>query len=644
MKKIYKFIIINLVLIIILFIAVTLYGNLSPKINIKDTNNIILYDNKELPYFTSKNGYYVKLNDISKNLINATIASEDKNFYKHHGFDYPRILVALKNNILHRNLNEGASTISQQYVKNLFLDFDKTFKRKLDEALYTIRLEAKYSKDEILEGYLNTINYGHGIYGVGGACKYYFNKDCKNLSLSEATTISSIPKSPSNYNPIDNYDNNRKRKSIILNLMVKDKMISLNDKERAEKDSVNLVGKKGENDERYLYYKDTVLKEFKDIPDISHDFNNLGMLKIYTYLDKDSQDSLINNINNELKNDRELQVASVMLDPSNGSVLALVGGRSYNKSEYNRAVSSKRQVGSTMKPYLYYAALENGFTTSSQFISEKTKFNLDNNNIYEVHNYNDKYANRPISMAAAVSYSDNIYAVKTNMFLGSDALINVANRVGITSSLRACPSLPLGTSEINIMEMAGGYAAFANLGYKVKPHLIKKIVDRRGHIIYQNNDIKTLTLNSNLTFILNNMLTSTYDKNFIDYNVPTALGLSTKLKHTYALKSGTTDTDEWYIGYNKKAVLAVWLGYDNNKEIGKIALNAQNIWYKTIENYEKNMKDVWYKAPKSLSPVFVDPISGNPINDDREKKKLMYFVKGSEPNNTIQVFDEKMNN
>ena len=250
-------------------------------------------------------------------------------------------------------------------------------------------------------------------------------------------------------------------------------------------------------------------------------------------------------------------------------------------------------------------------------------------------------------MAAAVAYSENIYAVKTHLFLGDDALINVARRVGITSKLEKIPSLPLGTNEINIIEMASGYSAFANLGYKIKPHLIERVEDIDGNILYECNHDKEMVLNSTLTFILNNMLTCTYDSTFIDYNYPTAISLANKLSHTYSIKSGTTDTDNWYIGYNNNIVSAVWIGYDDNTKLKTNEYKyAQNIWFNSVEGYDigKDNKDIWYTVPNNVSSIFVDPISGKPVTDDLSKKKLMYFLKGTEPNITDQVFDEISSN
>ena len=396
-----------------------------------------------------------------------------------------------------------------------------------------------------------------------------------------------------------------------------------------------------------MHFYDAVIDELETIDSIPNTYTDISGLKIYTTLDLDAQKQLEKNIEESIPKNSEIQTASVMMNPQDGGILALVGGRDYNKSSYNRATKSMRQVGSTMKPYLYYAALESGFTTSSSFTSEATTFSFNNQEDYTPKNYNDTYGNKAISMAAAVAYSENIYAVKTHLFLGEEALINVARRVGITSKLEPVPSLPLGTNEISIIEMAAGYSAFANLGYKVEPHLIEKIVDENNNVLYQSKKEKSLVLNSSLAFILNNMLTSTYDVNFIDYNYPTAVSLSSKLTHTYALKSGTTNGDNWNIGYNSDVLCAVWMGYDDNRSLNTNEYKySQNIWYKSIEAYEKDKdnNDVWYKVPKNVSAVFVDPISGKPVTNDVQKKKLMYFIKGTEPEISDPVFDEIISN
>ena len=644
-KKCIKF----TILCTILFIAgAFLYVKLSPKVQINTANNMTLYDCNEVAFFKgNESKEWISLDDVSDYVIKATISTEDKNFYKHFGFDFLRILKASYINIINGKTVQGASTITQQYAKNLFLDFDKTWKRKWDELWYTLRIESNYDKDEILEGYLNTINYGHGKYGIENASKYYFNKSASDLTLAEASILSGIPKAPSYYSPLINFELAKERQYSILDLMVKNGIITA--KERDEAYNENLIFSHNSNDEditSLMYYYDAVIEELNSISAIPKSFNDNSGLKIYTNLDIEAQRNLEKNVYENIPKESEIEVSSVMMNPDTGGIIALVGGRNYNVSSYNRAIQSKRQVGSTMKPYLYYAALESGFTTSSSFTSEATTFSFENQKDYSPKNYNDVYGNKPISMAAAVAYSENIYAVKTHLFLGMDSLINIAKRVGIQSELEEVASLPLGTNEINILEMAAGYSAFANLGHKVKPHLIEKVVDSKGYVLYQAENEKELVLNPSLVYILNNMLTVTYDPLFIDYNYPTAVGLSSKLTHKYALKSGTTNGDNWNIGYNNDVLCAVWIGYDDNRSLNTSEYKySQNIWYKTIEKYEsgKSNDEVWYELPSNVSGVFVDPISGKPVTNDTQKKKLMYFIKGTEPLATDPVFDEILN-
>ena len=649
MKKLFNFFCFLFIIFVITIIGCFLYVKLSPKVTINSANNISLYDTNKTIYFKgNESKEWVDLDDISDYLIKSTIYTEDKNFYKHFGFDFLRIGKAILTNITSHSTNQGASTITQQYAKNLFLDFDKTWKRKWDEMWYTMRIEANYSKDEILEGYLNTINYGHGKYGIENASKFYFNKSSKDLDLAEASMLSGIPKAPSIYSPIINFENAKKRQLIVLNALVSNGIISSSEKDEAYSEELTITANSDkENLTSINYYIDAVMNELESIDSIPRNYIDYNGLKIYTNFNYDIQSSLEENVKNTFPDDSKIETSSVVMNPENGGIMALIGGKDYNNSTYNRAISSKRQVGSTMKPYLYYAALENGFTSSTAFTSEKTTFPLENGKTYSPVNYNDKYGNKAISMATAIAYSDNIYAVKTHMFLGYDALINVARRVGIKSKLESVPSLPLGTNEINIIEMAQGYAAFANEGYKVEGHFIEKIENGKGEVLYEYKKNKELVLNSSLVYILNNMLTATYDPLYVDYNYPTGIGLNGKLTHTYALKSGTTNGDNWNIGFNKKIVCAVWVGYDNNKELSKKDYKyAQNIWYKTVESYEKNMKDedVWYEKPKNVVGMLVEPISGKPATESEKKQKLMYFLKGTEPKETDTTFDEITSN
>lgn len=644
-KLIFKSVRLFIIIAVVFAGSCYVYAKFSPKLTINSANNIILYDkNENIVFKGSESKEWVELDNISKNVINATVYTEDKNFYKHFGFDFLRIGKALITNISNGSNKQGASTITQQYAKNLFLDFDKTWKRKWDEMWYTMRIEANYSKDEILEGYLNTINYGHGKYGIENASKYYFGKSASELNLAEATILAGVPKSPSNYSPINNFEVAKKRQLTILNMLVNNNIISESEKNEAYNQELFFIEEEEKESLTSInYYQDAVIDELNSIDTIPKNYSEVNGLRIYTSLDYELQSTMEKNISDTFPDDSTLETACVAMNPETGEILALIGGRNYNESTYNRATSSSRQVGSTMKPYLYYAALENGFTASSAFISEKTTFPISDGNTYSPINYNEKYGNKAISMGTAIAYSDNIYAVKTHMFLGNDALINVARRVGITAKLENIPSLPLGTNEINIIQMATGYSAFANLGYKVTPHLIEKVIDGNGNVLYEANDDKDLVLNPSLVYILNDLLTATYDPLYIDYNYPTAISLSGKLKHTYSLKSGTTSSDNWNIGYNKNIVCAVWVGHDDNTELVTSDYKyAQNIWYKTVEEYEKNLdeNDGWYEKPSNVVGVLVEPISGKPVTDDSQNKKLAFFLKGTEPKATDPTFDE----
>jgi len=604
----------------------------TPKIEITRNQSYYLYDNEGELIFN--NYSWVSLDEISDDLIQATLSTEDRHFYKHMGFDYVRIVKAIISNVTSGSLSEGASTITQQYARNLYLNYDKTWERKIEEALLAFELETHYSKDEILEGYLNTINYG-GVFGIENASQYYFNKSADELTLAEASMLAGIPQSPSNYSPLYNLDLAKKRQKTVLTLMYNNNEISEDEMNDAINVELSYVGNKNENiTSGRLYFKDAVLNELSTIASIPSSILETGGIKIYTTMDSDAQINLENSVNS--KEFGELQVASVMIEPDNGEVLALVGGVDYNTSQFNRSINARRQVGSTMKPFLYYAALESGFTSASSFISEKTTFSFSSNKKYTPKNYNDKYANGPLSMGSAIAYSDNIYAVKTHLFLGEDNLVTIANRVGISEKLVAVPSLALGTEEISLIDMVTGYASLANMGNKVNSHLIKKIEDSNGNVLYEYKNELVNILNENLVFILNEMLTYTYDKDFIDYNYPTLIGLLPKITNKYAIKSGTTDTDMWIIGYNQDVVLGIWTGYDDNRAIesGDSSFH-KDIWIETMEGYFKEKETSWYDVPDNIVGVLVNPLTGEISKSGDKKKKLFYFLKGTEPHEDV---------
>ena len=582
---------------IIANIGFYVYAFITPKFNINTKNSIIIYDdNLDNIIDNSKKNDYVKLNNINDNVKNAIISVEDKNFYKHKGFDYLRIIKALFINLKSNKIKQGASTISQQYIKNLYLTFDQTLKRKMKEAVLTIELETHYSKDEILEGYLNTINFGSGKYGIKEASLYYFNKEPKDLSLEEATILVGIPKNPTYYNPIKNYNNAKKRQKDVLLSMVKNKYITKEKMNEIYKKEIVFYAIDNKEDLSSInYYKDAVMNELKSISNIPTDLTEISGLKIYTNLNKNTQKLLEDNINNEM-NDTTMQVASVVIKPQTGKVVALVGGKDYNESQYNRVVFSKRQVGSTIKPFLYYSALENGFTPSSTFLSEKTTFNI-GNTTYSPKNAGNIYANKEISMLSAIAYSDNIYALKTHLFLGEETLSKTIKRVKIGATVGQNASSALGTTEINMLDYSNGFITLANEGKHESPHLIEKITDYNGNIIYEYKYKNEYILNKKYVYILNNMLTSTYNYSLVNYTSPTLISIKNDLDGKYAVKSGSTKNDYWTVGYNKDYLILVWSGNDNNAPLKSTeSKKTKKIWAKTISNIYDNTNS-WYEIP-----------------------------------------------
>lgn len=632
-----RFIIKSLIFLFITFVVIIVglytYAYFSPKLDLKTSGSLYIYDNKnELLYQGSRSNEWANIDEISDYLIEAVIAVEDKNFYKHNGFDYMRIAKAMLINIKNKGIVQGASTISQQYIKNLYLDFNQTWSRKIEEAFLTLELEVHYDKDDILAGYLNTINYGQGNMGIVNASSYYFNKKPSELTLEEAIILAGIPKNPSRYNPVSNYDESIKRAKIVAQAMFNNGYIDEAMLNNLFKEKIDIYGQtKSNNLQMVMYYQDAVLNELNNIKSIPSSLIESGGLKIYTSLDLEVQKNLEENILANLTDD-DLQVASVIVEPSTGKVMALTGGVNYAKSQYNRALKSKRQVGSTMKPFLYYAALENNMTMSSTFRSEETTFHLSNNKTYSPQNAGNIYASKDITMAAAVALSDNIYAIKTNLFLGVDKMIEVAKRTGINASLSEVASLPLGTSEINILDFATGYNTFASGGYKKELYFIQKVEDLDGNVLYEHVDERKLVLNPNYTFILNEMLTSTTNEAFIDYTTPTALNIASKLTHKYAIKTGSTDTDYWIVGYDPNALVITWTGYDDNKPVeSKTRNQTKKAWASTIEYVLKDKDNSWYEIPKNVIAIPFDAVTGN-VTDNKNKSTLFYYVKGSEPN------------
>lgn len=595
--------------------------------------NIELYDNnnnKYLSYSNNKKQSYIKLDNVSPYLIKAFISIEDKRFYEHHGVDIIRIGGALISNIKNSGITEGGSTITQQYVKTLFLNSEQTWKRKINEAMIAIKFESLYTKDEILEGYLNAIYFDHGIYGVEDASLYYFGKHASDITLKEACIIASIPKGPAIYSPIKNPDNNAKRTTLILNEMMNDKVITIDEYDNAIKDNPKIIGINLNNEALNApYFQDLVIKELNNYPDMLK--VAYKGLKIYTTLDSELYQSMVKSINYRIP-DTDIEVAMYAMDPSNGHVLSVIGGKDYEKSSYNRATSSIRQPGSSIKPFLYLSAIESGFTPATTFKSEPTTFYYQGK-AYAPTNYADIYANTDVSMLYAIATSDNIYAMKTHLFLGPDVLASTLQRFGFSGNIPTdLPSLALGTKEVSVQELTEGYAILANLGIKVKPTIITKITTFDDEVLYEVPSQKTRIANESDVYILNETMTSIFDRN-LTYNIrPTGVVVSSLLSHKFSGKSGSTDTDNWMVGYNPDIVLSVWTGYDDNRKItmSKDLRFGKYIWADVIENYARRKPNTWYNAPSDVIGIDLNPMTGF-YASFTDYNKPVYFRKNNIP-------------
>ncbi|RSD27178.1 transglycosylase domain-containing protein [Mesobacillus subterraneus] len=579
--------------------------------------------------------YWVALKDVSPHLINATISIEDKSFFAHNGFDYKRIAGAALADLKAMAKVQGASTITQQYARNLYLEHDKTWKRKATEAMYTLRLEMNYTKDEILEGYLNTIYYGNGAYGVQAASRYYFGKDAKDLSLAEASMLAGIPKGPNIYSPFASFEKAKQRQQTVLYTMKVNGYITDVSAKKAQSEKLELVGKH-QHDRLGTapYFQDAVRNALKNSLNFDDRTISLGGLRVYTTLNLEQQEIAEASIDKMVSEDSDIQAGFVAMNPKNGHVQALVGGRNYEESPFNRAVQAVRQPGSTMKPILYYAALENGFTPSTTMKSQLTTFMFDDGRSeYTPHNFNNKYAEDDITMAQALALSDNVYAVKTHLFLGEDTLIETAKRFGIKSDLSNVPSLALGTSGVRVIEMANAYSILANGGKEVDPVLIKKVENHKGEVIYEYKGEEKEVLKPELASVMTHMLTGIFDNKLNGYSSVTGSTLIKKMTRPYAAKSGTTETDSWMVGYTPQLVSAVWTGYDKGKPIELTVEKsyAKNIWLEFMEKALDDEPAKKFKAAKGTVSVLVDPSNGKLASEGCPVTRETLFVAGTEP-------------
>jgi len=545
------------IILIAIFIVFVLYGTafMLPAPSIGLNHSLEMYDKDGNLFYASNNdhyGSYINLDQVSPHFLNAVIAIEDKNFYSHSGFDIWGITRALMTNIAKQSIAQGGSTISQQYVKNLFLSNETTWERKIKEAWLTIRIEVHYTKDEILEGYVNALYFGDGIYGIQNAANYYFDKQAIDLNILESSLLAGMINGPELYSPYDNYELTKKRQQLVLKAMIENNYITRNEYNQL-KDQDTLLKDHSDTSEisTYGYFRQYIYKELNELGFEEYD----GILKINTTLDTKQQNNLTLAINQTSTDD--LQEAAVILEPNSGAIRTLIGGKNYAKSQYNRATESTRQMASTIKPLLYYEALLNGFHPLSKFISEKTTFYLENNETYTPTNYNNKYPNKEITLLEAIATSDNIYAVKMHLFLGEETLASRLEWLGL-SQIDPYPSLALGTKEISPIQLCSIYNCIASKGMYYEPYAIESIQTSDHRTLYQHTIKGTKKLDETYCLILSQLLTSTFSTDL------KGTMSNYQTQRTFAAKTGTSDWDSWLVAYHPEMTLTMWAGYDDH--------------------------------------------------------------------------------
>jgi membrane peptidoglycan carboxypeptidase len=590
MKKSIKY---SLISIIILSLFISSLTFLIPSPVLSKANYLELYDingeriHTELYNNESK---YIDLESLNDYTYQAFIAIEDKNFYKHNGFDLKRNIQAFFINLFSLSIKQGASTISQQYARNTLLNTKRTLSRKIKEAFYTIQIERKYTKNQILEGYLNSLYFGHGLTGIDAASKYYFNKSPSELTIAESAMIAGLCNAPSIYSPKIDLKRANSRKSLVLYQMFTQNYLTAKEYQSALKEEITYNFNKIEKTNFY-YYKDAVIEELKSL-NLYTKTNLQKGLKVYINIDYPLTKQINDLLENHQPMNKDTQIGIVIMEPFSNKIVYINGGFNYTQSSFNRALYSNRQIGSTIKPLLYSMALANGFSPNTLLTSEETTFNIENFGTYAPKNANNKYANDKIDMIQALALSDNIYALKTLLLLGSENFIKLLNEFEIVD-VEPLPSIALGSTDTSLLKLTSIYNAFASLGTYYKPSFINKVSDFNDNIIYRNSTSSKKILDESNTLILNQMLTSTFDSSLSSYATPTMANY--KPYNIYAAKSGTTSTDSYVMAYNPNYTIGIWVGSDSNAQLDNYQL-PKKIFKEISEILETKKEPSWYST------------------------------------------------
>ena len=498
---------------------------------------------------------------ISPRIKHAIIAVEDKRFYDHGGVDVHAIVRALWADVRNKKVVEGGSTITQQFIKNTYLHNEQSIGRKLKEAALAWQLSQRWSKDRILTAYLNTIYFGNGAYGVEQAARTYFHKTATNLNWAEAALLAGIPSDPTQFDPVASPKAAKARRALVLRDLYEQGYITRRDLVRAERrplpraEDVHLPGKQGPAP----YFTNYVKQQLVDRYGSGRVFG--GGLRVHTTIDLNVQRMARRAITKWLPDPHGPSAALVAIDPRNGKVLAMIGGNSYRKSQFNLAVQGERQPGSSFKPFVLATALKQGISPDSQFVSGPVQIPL-GDKVWYVHNYENSDLGR-ISLETATEVSDNTVYAQLTQLVGPGAIVRTAKKLGITSPLKKYFAIGLGAEAVNPLEMARAFSAFDNRGVRIDgaafgnhPRAISLVQNEAGRMVDNNLPVARPALTANTAALVTSLLQGV---------VRAGTGKNAQLSdgRPAAGKTGTTENygDAWFVGYTPQLVTAVWVGY-----------------------------------------------------------------------------------
>ncbi len=497
----------------------------------------------------------LKFYEVPKHLVQAIIATEDKRFFAHRGFDVKALFRALITNVQAGRIKQGGSTLTQQLAKNIFLKPDRTLRRKVQEFLLALWLEAKFSKEQIFTLYVNRVYLGSGTFGVDAASRRYFGKSARKINLHEAAVIAGLLKAPSRYSPLRSAEAAERRARVVLSAMVKSKFINVETANYLSKITLKL-SKSVRKSQETLYFSDWVLRRLEGfVGTIDAD------LVVYTTMDSQMQKTAQMGIRTTLDRyggSRKIGQAALVAMTSNGAVRAVIGGYSYGKSQFNRAIQALRQPGSAFKLFVYLSALENGMTPDHSIIDRPLRVGK-----WSPRNYGGKYQGK-VTVRESIARSINTVAVQITENVGREKVIEIARRLGITSNMKSHPSLALGASEVSLFELTAAYSVIANGGYSVWPHAITEIRTRDNDVLYSRK--------ASASAVLVAPDVVRYADDLLHSVVVRGTGKAANLGWRVAGKTGTSQQfrDAWFIGYSEDLVTGVWMGNDNGLPMKRV--------------------------------------------------------------------------